>query len=692
MTKVSEGEISDGDQDVGKCGLNFPLLAKGFVRQDSTHDFVNNHSEGNFIALSGSKSEVVTLELSSKFLVIEPFPYFVAVLEPKVVEPRPLDVLAKRVDLVGIYDSCDVLEAQHLALEPAYTAVCSVSVPAARLIAVKRAPKLLTNGNLLLASLNSFGYFSLMSKPAEYNRWSRLEELNIAVVLRDTLLPEIDVAKIKNFEKYQAYINRAWITTFTWLPDDSNTSGQHVLILGTASGSLWLLTMSPDAKTLLNHQQTETSLGRICYIHAFNDLLLVGDIKGLIHLYQFLPEGLVLAKPLWEKADRLGLQMAEITQCPIKDCFYITCCKAAHLLTWSILRLREKEWLETRLYVGGMKITGLCTLGNNSYVAGTVGSGLQRIQIIHENNQISLQMQSIALDVLRDFQVMGLCTTKHKNLMTVCLYRNKEYMSQTVPQKQQLVMQVVKVGYQDALSQLIRHLKSNNPINHYTDLLTELRLHIFEEENLQKYMNFGPLDSFKFTDPATEAQLQQLQVKFHVLQTVLHLHSSLLQLTCHIKKTKDEMQLLLAMLFITHIRLRLQFIGSLSKKTPFQEQAAKGMFEEAQRQMNKLKIDFTEEHILGTTIKIFIDQINKHLLALRNKLDISVKADPAEKRLLRCNVSFVEISPSLDRRYCSLCERQILFELEKLQELFNSGRNLMCPVCRGSFAVEMITA
>ncbi|KAH8349509.1 hypothetical protein KR084_000203 [Drosophila pseudotakahashii] len=711
MTKVTEGEISDGGDDVGKSNLEFPVLAKGFVRQDSIHDFVNSHTYKDYVALSGSKSDVVTLELNSKFMVVDPFPYFVAVLDSKAEELRPLDALANQVNLVAIYDSCNVLEAQQLALDPGYTAVCSLSVPPARLVAVKGAPKLLTNGNYLLGSLNTYGSLSLMSKPAEYSRWSRLEELNIAVVLRDTLLPAMDIAKVTNFKKYQAYINRAWITMFTWLPDESEATGEHVLILGTASGSLWLLTLSYDLKSVVSQQQTDTSLGRICYLHAFKDLLLVGDINGLIYLYH-LPQqatsSLFLAKPLWEKADRLGLQMAVITECPAKDCYYITCCKAAHLLTWCLSRSGEREYQTARLYVGGVKITGLCSLDNSSYAAGTASSPLQRIQIVHENSQLCLKMQSIRIDGLQDFQVMGLCTSRNKNLMTVFLYRNKEYLCQTVSQKQQLVVQVLKVGKQDALEQL-SSLKTNEPINNHQDLLAELRLHVFAEENWQRYMDFAPLDSFLLTEDATETELQRLQLKFHVLQSVLLLQSNLLQLTVHIKNTQDEMQLLLAMLLITHIRLRLHFVGLLSQRTPFQEQVIKCMFEEAQRLINKLKADFTEEHVLGATTKVFVEQIGTHLQVLHNKLGSPVIADPMDRQVLRCTVSLVEvricyfkyenisvtrlkISPSLERRYCSLCERPILFELANLQELYDHGRNLTCPVCRGSFAVELLNA
>jgi len=226
--------------------------------------------------------------------------------------------------------------------------------------------------------------------------------------------------------------------------------------------------------------------------------------------------------------------------------------------------------------------------------------------------------------------------------MTLLLYRNKEYLNETVSQKNQLVMQVLKVGNQDPLDQLVRHLESNKPMNHYTDLLAGLRLHVFAEENWQKFMDFCPLDSIEFADTATEGQLQQLQIKFHVLQNVIRLQSSHLQLTVHIQKSRDELQLLLAMLNITHIRLRLQFIGSLSKRSPFQEQAIKCMFEEAHRLINKLNDDFTENHALGSTARTFVEQMGNHIQHLHEMLGIPVISNP-QKQLHRCSVSFVEV-------------------------------------------------
>ncbi|KAH8305589.1 hypothetical protein KR059_002344, partial [Drosophila kikkawai] len=676
----------------------FTVLAQSDIRQDTIEDFLASHADGDFLALIGSKSNVVTLEMTHKNTFSAPFSYILADFEFSAMDPRPLDVLANQVNLESIYESCNVLEAQALALEPVYTSVCSAAVPPAKLRAVKKANGLLPNGNLLLASLNTRGSIIFMSKPSEYPGWSLLESLNVAVILRDNLLPPMKSSKINNFQKYQAFMDRAWITMFAWLT--SQDQG-HVLVLGTANGSLWMLSLSSDVQTLREHKVLETSLDRICFLQAFEDLLLVGDVKGTIRLYRVSTSHescLVLIKELWSKADRMGLQRGVITRCPERGCYYITCCKAAHLLTWCMQE--NEEWLETRLYVGGMKITGLSALGHNSYVVGNISKHLQRIQISHEGQEFSLKKQSIPMDMLENFEVLDLSFSLNGNLLTVFLNRNKEYMNSHLWQRSQIVVQVGKLQDENAeetLARLANKLKFNEPINPYTDYLAELRMKIFSQKELQTYLNFSPLDSFQFVEDATDSQLLKLKIKYHVLQAIAHLHSNFLELTEHARKFLDEMELLLAMLVTTHIRLRLQYLRTLSKLTPFQEEAAKSMFKEAFRLINKLKSDFNENHPLKTTTNAFVEHISTHLEILHLKLggNPPKNMDPeSEMPGIRCCVSYLEISLSLERRYCTLCDRQILMELENLQELYehNDSQQITCPFCHGSFTEELLNA
>ncbi|KAH8296088.1 hypothetical protein KR054_001519, partial [Drosophila jambulina] len=679
----------------------FTVLAQSDARQDSTEDFLASYADGGFIALIGSKLSVVTLELTNKTCFSAPFPYILADFEFNALEPRPLDVLANQVNLEAIYESCNVLEKQALTLEPVYTAVCSAAVPPAKLRAVKKASRWLLNGNLLLASLNTRGSMIFMSKPAEYPGWSRLDSLNVAAVLRDTLLPPMKSSKINNFAKYQAFMDRAWITMFAWLPSQDDG---HVLVLGIANGSLWCLSLSPDVQTLREHKVLETCLDRICFLHVFEDLLLVGDVKGIIQLYRISASNeswLVLIKELWSKPDRMGLQRGIITRCPERDCYYITCCKAAHLLTWCLhVSQEKKEWLETRLYVGGMKITGISALTHNSYVVGIISQDLQRIEICHEGNQLNLRKQSIPMDVLENFEVLDLSNSLNGNLLTVFLTRSKEYMNSHLWQRSQIVVQVGKLQDEDAtgtLDRLATQLKFNEPINPYTDYLAELRMKIFSQKELQTYLDFCPWESFQFVEDATESQLLKLKVKYHVLQAIAHLHSNLLELTEHARKFLDEMELLNVMLTTTHIRLRLQFLRTLNKLTPFQEEAAKSLFNEAYRVINKLKSDFNENHPLKSTSNVFVEHISTHLEILHLKLGVSLPKvidQDSEMLGIRCCVSYVEISPSLDRRYCTLCDRQILMELESLQEMYEhkDSRQITCPFCHGSFTAELLNA
>ncbi|KAH8345722.1 hypothetical protein KR067_002390, partial [Drosophila pandora] len=676
--------------------LKFQCLAKGDVVQDCVSDFVASQWCEGFIALSGSKMDVVTLEMTSQAQPLNPFPYTPSYIEFSPSEPRPLDALAEKVDLEKVYTDCQILDAQELALETVYTAVCSATVPSSLLKAVKKAPRLLPTGNYLLAVLNTHGSLTLLTKSVECTLWSRFESLNVPLTLRDNLLPSVEADGISTFDQYKAMMDQAWITMFTWLGEESEEVGNHSLVLGTANGGLWILKLSADAQTLEDHIHLETKLDRICFLHTFDNLLLVGDVMGRVHLYRFTEcskGGLTLVQRLWERADRMGLQVGTITRSLDGNCYYITCCKAAHLLTWC---LQGEDCLEARLHVGGIKITALCSLDYQSYVVGTASQELKLIQVTHKGSQIHIKMQPVTVEDMSDFQVVGLATSRNNNLLTLLLYPVKEYINAKKTEKNIVYVQVGQLQEHDVLARLSDSLNSDKPINGCLDYLAELRIKIFSQKDLQGYSNFSPLDAFNFAEPATEAQLHQLQLKYHVLTTVGELQMAHLHLSTLIKKTQDETQLLLAMLATTHIRLRLQYLGSLDKLSGFQEQAANCMLAEAQRLCNGLQKDLTgEEHPLKDTTSHFLHQMENHFQELRKKFaKISVTNPVEEQTALRCSISFVEIEPSLENRYCSLCSRQVLMEIQDLQQLFdpNLTAQLVCPFCHGSYTQELLTA
>lgn len=361
-SKYKQILTTDFSSFTAASNLLFQEIIRNDIRQEEVYDFLSCTTNGDCIALLGSKSELVTLELTSKSSQLIPFPYVKATYKCSNWE-RPLDKLAEQVDLEQVYNCSNVLEAQRLSLEPVYTAVCSQDVPTPCLRAVSWCPRLLPDGQMMLACLNSYGALQLLTKVSDHSFWHPYAKgLNIAATLRDNLQSPFEESpmKIDTFRSYQAFMDRSWITMFAWRSAASK-SESCTIILGTAAGSLWTLTVSSDVRKVLAHSQLQTLLGRISYIHIHEDLLLVGDITGLIHLYRFdetVEEGLTLIKPLWLRPDRMGLQQAVITHCDERDCYYIACCKAAHLLIWCLPRDEAKDWQETRLLVGGMKITG----------------------------------------------------------------------------------------------------------------------------------------------------------------------------------------------------------------------------------------------------------------------------------------------------------------------------------------------
>ncbi|XP_034657230.1 uncharacterized protein LOC117894349 [Drosophila subobscura] len=712
MTKQNESSVAE-EAGTSADTLRFRQLSKGEIKQDSLREFVSYTANGEHITLVGAKTDVITLEMTSKASCHVLFPFVVSSLESPLNE-RPLDILQTGINLVEVYESCHVLEAQQLSLEPVYMTICSTEVPESRLVCSRWSPQTLPNEQMLLAALNTYGAIALLCKPAQHSRWSRLDGLNVAETLRDTLLPERNVSKIHNFKQYKDCIDRAWITMFTWRAAAEPSAG-HVLVLGTANGNLWTLTLSSDARTLLQHRVMATSLSRICYMLAFEDLLLVGDVTGVVHLYRFSDEeqsGVSLIRPLWEKADRMGLQQAIITRCTERDCYYISLCKAAHLLVWCMpCQEAGNEWLETRIHVGGMKITGLCMLDSSCLALATATSKLYRTHIAQEDRKLTVSMQSIVLEDCEDYQIIGVFSSRHNNLLTLLFQPNKEYAGNTYTMsvRNQLTLRVGKIHDRDILSQLVDSFRANTPIDQSTDLLAELRLEIFASiKNLQKYADFNRLSEFQFDKEPTESQQHQLQLKYHILSSVLHLRSNLVWLTLHRDETQKEMQLLLAMLAMTHMTLRLKYLCSLGKLSPFQQEAAQCMFAEAQR-LGKLLMEdsLNGKNSADTQYSVerkdsrdrhcfqeeFAQQMKRNFDALQAKLGNGVMAAPEqEPTKLRCCVSYLELPFSLDRRYCNQCSRAVLLDQEKLLELYEPGATLLCPCCHGGYAVDLVTA
>ncbi|XP_017861312.1 PREDICTED: uncharacterized protein LOC108612809 [Drosophila arizonae] len=685
MKKATEANASDGK------ALHFQVLCKYEVRQDLVHDFVSYTNDGNCISLLGSKAELVTLELSCKLSHQLPFPYVVTSwkCDNKI---RPLDLLAEQVNLQYIYENGNVLEQQHISLDSVYTAIYSQDVPVPNLIAAKLADHLLPDGQMLMATLNSYGALHLLTKRPEQPAWEHYRNgLDVVATLRDNLQRpyEVPAAKIKTFRHYQAYMDRSWITMLAWRPVEG---GKYVLVLGTAAGSIWTLTLCNNASTILAHSELQTLLGRICFMQSYEDLLLVSDNNGLVHLYRFSAtegEGLCLVKTLWLRPDHLGLQQAVITHCPTRDCYYIACCKAAHLLIWCMPRQASGKWLETRLHVGGMKITGFCAVANNNYALVTARGQLSLVELSHKPGQLSTSMRSVNVDDTENELPIGIWCSPNKNFITILSTRNKEYLFNKAIRRNLVYAHVCKIEESNALAQLDRCLTPSVSMNSWKDLLVEVRWDIFQRTKLDEYLSYAPIDGFAFENVATEARLQ---LKYHVLEAIITIQRDQRNPSL-VEQTEQEFHLLLNMIELTHMRLRLQYLSEQKKLTKFQRQSAQCQLAASERIRQQLKQQLLGEKATHVATKsALLVEMEEQFEQLQLKLNMKEIRITLEDPNLLCAISYMQLSPSLERHYCTLCGRQVLLEKQLLLELYPPGSTLLCPYCHGSYALELLDA
>lgn len=350
--------------------------------------------------------------------------------------------------------------------------------------------------------------------------------------------------------------------------------------------------------------------------------------------------------------------------------------------------------------------TALCALGDSSYAVGTASGRLYRIEVSHKQSQLCVNKQEVNVENSDNLQTVGLVCSPQKNLLTALLYRSKEYVLNTSQIRNQLVVAVGKLQQSNALAQLERLIKPNEPINRYTDLLADVRLEIFNRCGQEKYMSYAPIDMFAFDELATESQLQQLQLKYYIMHTLTH---SLQHQSVDVR-LESEMELLLAMLVETHIRLRLQYLSDLTELTSFQRKAVQCLFSEDARLRQQLEQQLEKAQPFNGTIKRFLSQMEVHFGRLQQQLgETSIAPWKDNEQPTRCAISYIDVRilvpfryllmlislnlslqlpPLLEQHYCTLCERQVLLEQELLLELYPAGSTLLCPYCHAAYSEE----
>lgn len=284
--------------------------------------------------------------------------------------------------------------------------------------------------------------------------------------------------------------------------------------------------------------------------------------------------------------------------------------------------------------------TALCTVGNSSYAVGTAMGQIYRIVINQKQSQLSVSKQLIIVEDSLNLQPVGLVCSPQTNLLTVFFSRNKEYMANTTGARIQIVVAVGKLEQRNALTELERQIMPNKAINCYIDLIADVRMEILIRGKQENYVNYAPIDMLAFDELATETQLQQLQLKFLVMRTLVEeqQHQTIDE------RLESEIKLLLVILQVTHIRLRLQYLSDLTELSPFQRKAVQCLLSAGACLRQQLVQQLEHAHPFTGTIKRFLSQMEVHFDMLQQKLgETSVDLWESTTQPKRCTISYIEV-------------------------------------------------
>lgn len=113
-----------------------------------------------------------------------------------------------------------------------------------------------------------------------------------------------------------------------------------------------------------------------------------------------------------------------------------------------------------------------------------------------------------------NYQLLGVKASSSKNLWSFLLYRNKDYVHQSKYSATSVLLNVCKLSSYDSFLKLINlNLKNMNIVK---DLVLAIDLDIFNNMELDKYLDYLSLDKLKFPEQINDAFLQKFQIKIIV--------------------------------------------------------------------------------------------------------------------------------------------------------------------------------
>ncbi|TMW53143.1 hypothetical protein DOY81_001761 [Sarcophaga bullata] len=665
-------------------------------------DLISNLNLGaqkNCMVLTANSFEIVVFELmySCDTMILMPY----SNKQISVPQDKPLNSLLRNIDLVSIYEKANVFETQELALDPIYVAECSVDPLKARVLQAEVIPKDRYN---LLCLLTTYGLCEIYQKEAVTGQWQLLKTNLPNILSNDIYPPKESSSSITTFTDLRSFINKYIITSFSI----ALTSGNTIIYLGTAAGYVIALKFIESLAKFELYCTVETSLSRIAYITNYQNLMLLGCDQGKVCLVKINYENKTLEQIgfLWNKADRMVCRHATINHCEHLNSYLVIFCKSAHLLAF---RVDDDGNIvsKSRLYVGGIKISGLESMSKNEFIITTITGCIRYVRVVcPSKNELIIEGQEIEHDFdSSNYQILGVAASASKNLWSFLLYRNKEYVHQSKFAYNSVFLNVCKLSIQDSFTKLMN--LNVKYMNMAQDLVMAINLEIFNNIELDKYINYLPLEELGFPKRFNDIFLQKLQIKLIIARKFAKYQ--LLKYRKVKSHTENDIEFLEASIQLLYILGRLQYLRKIHtsdhKFTTFQESSIVCMQTQFTLLINKLmaignseeeesnKLQKTIENcVLLITDEFEIIKFNedsfepkKEFCSMCNEAINEFEKCINDHKVTRCSLSYTQIS-LFRTTHCPHCFALARNDDDaKLSELFPTDEFIKCTFCRFLF-------
>ncbi|XP_065360571.1 uncharacterized protein LOC135954355 [Calliphora vicina] len=676
------------------ANMKLTQLSTSEFKLDSVGDFCLN-SNGNCMILIGNSNEITILELMNSCDTMVLMPY--SNKQITICQDKPISDIIRDIDLVKIYETGTVHESQELALDLIYTAECATEPLKARFL---QADIITKNNTNFCCILTTYGYCEIYQKVVITEEWKSLDTNLSHVLLTDVFSTKVSPTHIKTYNDLKTFTNKFIITCFAM----SVHSSDMIIYLGTAAGYVIALKYVEATRKFEEQYHLKTSLNRISCMVVHNNLMLVGCDQGKVRLVKINFENSCLQELdyLWDKADRMTCRKAVFTYSEDLRSYFVVFCKTAHILAYRV-DLEGAVVSSSTLYVSGIKITGIENISENEFVIITITGLIKYIKILCPTKE-ELNIEERAIDHGFDsanYQILGVAASSSKNLWSFVLYRNKDYVHQSKFSQTSALLNVCKLSSQDSFIKLINlNLKNMNVAQ---DLVMAINLDIFNNIEVDRYINHLDLEKINFPAEINDAFLQKLQIKLIIVRKL----ATYQKMKYRKIKTQTHIQLLILepAVQLLHILSRLRYLKQLHTKeiklSKFQELSIICMHLQFSYLLNTLQsINISEDEEIPP--QKAVDKFTLFIVGEFENYKLNTDNFPKyTEYCMMCNQpihNFAKCEQDHEIKRCSIsCTQLTLFKTKccphcfalarndddaKLQELFSTEECVRCIYCR----------